>query len=192
MGVDKASLSIAGQPLWRRQLGLLRELQPQAVWISARTVPTWCPADVETVVDAAPSRGPLSGVAAGLRRLRTSHLLVLAVDLPQMTAAHVRRLWTLARPGVGILPYLGDRLEPLCAIYPAEAAQAAEAALARPDASLRGFARDLLRAARGEVYALEPKEAPLYFNLNTPADLPALSPATALGANAPSGAPARQ
>jgi molybdopterin-guanine dinucleotide biosynthesis protein A len=173
MGVDKATVLISGEPLWRRQLRVLSELRPDAVWVSARTVPSWCPPEIEVVTDQPQSRGPLSGVAAGLHRLRTSHLLVLAIDLPQMTAEHLRKLWGLARPGIGVIPLHGDYFEPLCAIYPAEAVVAAERALKTNDASLQHFAQTLLRKSQAQFYNLPSGERPLYLNMNTPSDSPA-------------------
>jgi molybdopterin-guanine dinucleotide biosynthesis protein A len=141
MGVDKAILPISGEPLWQRQLRVLSDLRPDAVWVSARTVPPWCPPEIEVVPDKPPSRGPMSGLVAGLRRLQTSHLLVLAIDLPQMTAEHLRKLWALARPGIGVIPFHGDYFEPLCAIYPVEAMVAAETALSSGDVSLQHFSQ---------------------------------------------------
>jgi molybdopterin-guanine dinucleotide biosynthesis protein A len=172
MGVDKATLHVSGEPLWKWQVGLLGNLRPDAVWISARTVPSWCPPGIEVVLDAQPSCGPLSGVVAGLRRLQTSHLLVLAIDLPQMTPEHLRKLWGLARPGSGVIPLHGDHFEPLCAIYSAEALVAAETALSSGDASLQHFAQNLVRKSQAQVYELASGERPLYLNMNTPSDLP--------------------
>ncbi|MDE3099592.1 MAG: NTP transferase domain-containing protein [Verrucomicrobiota bacterium] len=48
------------------------------------------------MLDEPPSRGPLSGPAAALKYGRTTHVLALAVDLPRMTSAHLKRLWSLA------------------------------------------------------------------------------------------------
>ncbi|HXA43864.1 MAG TPA: molybdenum cofactor guanylyltransferase, partial [Candidatus Angelobacter sp.] len=115
MGVDKATLLVAGEPLWQRQLRMIKEVGPAAFWLSARGELPWCPPGIEVVPDKLPSRGPLSGVASGLSRLQTSHLLVLAVDLPQMTTAHLRELWGLSRPGTGVIPLNGGYFEPLCA-----------------------------------------------------------------------------
>jgi molybdopterin-guanine dinucleotide biosynthesis protein A len=173
MGQDKATLLIAGEPLWQRQLRILNGLQPKTVRVSARVAPAWSPKEIEVVLDANPSRGPLSGVAAALGRLETSHLLVLAVDLPQMTAEHLRKLWSLARPGIGVIPQQGDYFEPLCAVYPVEALIAAEAALNSQDASLQHFAQTLLRQTQSVAYEIAPDELPLYLNMNTPSDLPA-------------------
>jgi molybdopterin-guanine dinucleotide biosynthesis protein A len=170
MGVDKATLLVAGEPLWQRQLRMIKEVGPAALWVSARGELSWCPAEIEVVVDKSPSRGPLSGVAAALSRLQTSHLLVLAVDLPQMTPEHLRQLWGLSQPGTGVIPLNGDYFEPLCAIYPAEAAVVAEARLNNPDASLQGFAATLRQLSRVRVHELTPEEKPLYLNMNAPSD----------------------
>src|SRR5262245_41494556 len=89
MGVDKAMLTIRGETLWRRQLSVLRDVKPHALWISARVKPAWCPADVGVVLDEPPSCGPVSGLLAAFACLSTSHLLVLAVDLPNMTSEHL-------------------------------------------------------------------------------------------------------
>ncbi len=180
MGVDKATLLISGEPLWKRQLRVLSNLRPGAVWISAQSGPSWCPAEIEVVKDRPPSWGPLSGVVAGLRRLQTSHLLVLAIDLPQMTTEHLQKLWGLARPGVGVIPLHGDHFEPLCAIYPVEALVAAETALSSGDVSLQHFAQSLLRQSHAQVYKVTAEDQPLYLNMNTPSDLP-ISPAHKTG-----------
>src|SRR5260221_8234270 len=151
MGADKATLSFAGGPLWARQLGVLRDLKPDALWISARTRPAWCPPEIEVVPDEPPSLGPLSGLVATLPRLQTSHLLALAVDLPQMTTEHLRKLLALAQPGCGVIPQNENYFEPLCAIYPAEAAANL---LTGNDVSLQSFAQNLLEQKRARTYLL--------------------------------------
>src|SRR5579864_2470571 len=98
MGIDKATLEFAGEPLWARQLRQLRELKPDTLWISARSRPPWCPPEIEVILDDPPSRGPLSGLDAALRRLQTSHLLALAIDLPRINVELLRKLWCLAQP----------------------------------------------------------------------------------------------
>jgi molybdopterin-guanine dinucleotide biosynthesis protein A len=171
MGADKSTLLVAGKPLWQRQLQVLGGMRPVALWVSARDVMPWCPPGIEVVMDKTPSRGPLSGVAAALGRLQTSHLLVLAVDLPQMTTEHLRKLWDLSQPGTGVIPLNGGYFEPLCAIYPVEAAAVAAAALNSSDVSLQSFAQSLRRQSQAHIYDLTPEEQPLYFNMNTPSDL---------------------
>ena len=180
MGTEKATLLVSGEPLWQRQLRVLQELQPAELWVSARAALPWCPPGIEVVLDTIPGCGPLSGVAAGLRRLQTSHLLVLAVDLPQMTAEHLSKLQSLTRPGQGVIPRQGDYFEPLCAIYPVESIALAEAMLGTSNVSLQYFVKLLLGKGQAVAYDLTPAEQPLYLNLNTPADVPLASGARSL------------
>jgi molybdopterin-guanine dinucleotide biosynthesis protein A len=169
MGVEKATLSVGGSPLWCRQLETLRRLQPQALWISARSRPVWCPAEMEVLLDQPPSRGPLTGLVAALTQARTSHVLALAVDLPDMTAEHLATLSAAAQPGRGVVPLNGTLFEPLCAIYPIEAAATAQ--LAGGDASLQRLVRSLISEDRLSPHVVTEAEKSLYRNLNTPADL---------------------
>jgi len=173
LGTDKAMLMLAGEPLWRRQLRLLCQLEPQALWISARTRPVWCPPSVEVILDEPPSRGPLSGIAAALSRLRTSHLLALGVDMPRMTLEFLKKLTTMPGHGAGVIPENDGWFEPLGAVYPVLAAAAAAHAITQSDdASMQNFARLLCGQNLLRSYALSESERSLYLNVNTPGDLP--------------------
>lgn len=170
MGRDKALLPVAGQPLWARQVAVLREAGVGEVLISARPEQTWVPATLPVVRDAVADAGPLAGIAAALARCETSHLIVLAVDLPQMPAAWFRQLWTYCRPGVGAVGWHADFFEPLAAIYPCEIAPHAQAALAAGDSSLQ---RLLQRAGgRFHVHTITADEASWFANWNEPGAVP--------------------
>src|SRR5256885_1063651 len=92
MGRDKAAVVFRDEPLWRRQLRILRDLGPEEIFVSARSAPTWLADNVGLLVDDAPSRGPLSCLTKGLTTMRTTHLFVLAVDMPFMTAGELADL----------------------------------------------------------------------------------------------------
>jgi len=171
MGADKATLDFAGEPLWARQLRVLRELNPDLLQLSARERPAWCPPDVGVVLDEPPSRGPLSGLTAALARARTSHVLALAIDLPEMTAEHLSRLQATAEIAGGCVPRRGERFEPLCAVYPAAAVKIAGGVLAGRDWSLQHFVQRLTREGVVQPYPVAPDEKFLYRNVNTPEDL---------------------
>ena len=168
MGRDKATLRLAGEPLWQRQLRLLQELQPQHLLVSARTRPAWCPAAIEVILDEPPSRGPLSGIDAALARLETSHLLALAIDLPRMTAAHLQHLLALLQPGCGVVPVKDGLFEPLCAVYPTQARVAAAEALQKNQLSLQQLVTTLLERNQVRVHPVSERDKALYFNANTP------------------------
>lgn len=171
MGRDKATLLLNGIPLWYRQLAVLRELSPAVLFVSARQPPAWLPPDARFIADPPPARGPLGGLAAALEAMRGTHLLALAIDMPAMTAAHLAMLWRAASPGCGVLPCIGDQMEPLPAIYPAEALPIASGLLAGEDVSLGSFTRALAAAGRIKTQTIAQPETKLYLNWNMPADL---------------------
>lgn len=175
MGTDKAMLVLKGEPLWKRQLCKLQALRPANIMISGRNEPSWCPRGFETVLDKPPSYGPLSGLAAGLNKIQTTHLLALAIDLPQMTTRHLKKLWSLAQPGMGVVSRNGRFFEPLCAIYPIESLTAAEELLSDKDFSLQKLVRSLVVRRQVIIYTLTRSEAPIYRNINTTGQLARLS-----------------
>ncbi len=170
MGRDKATLPLDGQPLWYRQLALLRALSPETLFVSARRQPPWLPADTRFIADPPSERGPLGGLAAALAAMPATHLLALAIDMPAMTAAHLAMLWSAASEGCGVLPWLGDQAEPLPAIYPAEALPIAIGLLNGADISLMAFAGALVASGRMKKQAIASPDAGLYANCNSPAD----------------------
>lgn len=171
MGQDKATLVFEGKPLWEIQLDLLRKLRPTEIFLSARSDPLWRPADVHFVSDQTPSRGPLSGLAATLPRIRTDHLLALAIDMPLMTEDFLRSLSNLIKPSCGVVPMIGNRAEPLAAIYPKGADSNVIAALSGPDFSLRSLAKKLIATGKLRLVSVSKNEENYFRNINKPDDL---------------------
>jgi molybdopterin-guanine dinucleotide biosynthesis protein A len=171
MGKDKATLLFQGKPLWQIQLELLRKLEPAEIFVSARTDPAWRPADVRFVVDDPPSRGPLSGLAAALARMRAKHLLALAIDMPFMTEKYVGFLYDQIEPRRGVVAKIGDRFEPLAAIYPQEALANVQSALSGKDFSLQTVTGRLVAAGKLQVMPVTSQERKLFLNVNELADL---------------------
>jgi len=169
MGRDKATIKFDGQPLWQRQLELLRGLSPKQLFVSARTKPEWLPGDAGLLLDDSPSRGPLSGLTKALTVMQTTHLVALAVDMPFITSDELGRLLELATEARGVVPIIGDRAEPLAAVYPAEAGMDFQAALAGPDLSVQSVVRKLAEAGKVRLRAVG--DANLYRSLNEPDDL---------------------
>lgn len=171
MGQDKAEIILRGAPLWQRQIDLLRSLGPEKIFISGRTRPSWLPQDTELLLDDPPSRGPLSGVTKALEQMRTSHLIALAVDMPFMTGGQMRSHCRLAIEGCGLLPVIGERAEPLAAIYPREAAGDFSTASAGKDFSLQRLCRRLVLTRKLSVFEVPAEDTELYRSVNEPADL---------------------
>jgi molybdopterin-guanine dinucleotide biosynthesis protein A len=174
MGKNKATLLFCGRPLWENQLEVLRKLEPAETLISARTDPAWRPDDVQFIADIPPSRGPLSGLAASLANIRTTHLLALAIDMPRMTENYLRILCDHIDPGRGVVPKTIHGVEPLAAIYPREAAIEFREALMGTDFSLQTVTRRQIEAGKLREIPVTEQDQTLFLNVNELSDITAL------------------
>ncbi len=177
MGRDKALLPhpVSGRPLLEHQAALLRSLPGCAELLLS------APAErnyrlegpllgARLVADPALDCGPLGGIAAGLAAARTSRLLVLAVDLPSMSASY---LSDLLAAGPTAPRHADGAFEPLCAVYPVsdDSRAAAATALEHRQLSLQRLLAAACAAGWMKPWLIQPAETPLFANWNTPADL---------------------
>jgi molybdopterin-guanine dinucleotide biosynthesis protein A len=123
MGRDKATLVIDGEPLAERTARLLRAVANPVIEVGPGYT------DLPTTREQPPGSGPLSALAAGAKSLHPARdTLVVATDLPRLTAAYLQRL--IEHPAASgehsVVPRDGEgRAQPLCARYsPAALAQA--------------------------------------------------------------------
>jgi len=171
MGQDKATVIFRKKPLWQIQLELLRKLNPKEILISARSDLSWRPADIKLIPDAPPSRGPLSGLVAALAAMETNHLLALAIDLPFMTAEHLRHLCSFTTNGTGVVSIIDGNPEPLAAIYPKEAEAVFREAWQSDNFSLQPIVRKLVAENMLLGIPISGPEREFYRNVNAPPDL---------------------
>jgi len=171
MGSDKALLRIDGVALWQRQLRTLQELQSSEIFFVGPAKEEWIEIGCECVPDAANNVGPIGGLVSALRRCTDPHLLVLAIDLPEMRPDFLGNLLVLCAENHGVIPKTNERFEPLAAIYPASCLMLAESCLSAGEHSLQEFARRAINADLLVVREITSAEESLFFNLNTPADL---------------------
>jgi molybdopterin-guanine dinucleotide biosynthesis protein A len=125
---------------------------------------------VQFVSDEPPSRGPLSGLSATLARISTNHLLALAIDMPLMTENYLRLICNLIEPGRGVLPMIGNRAEPLVAIYPNGTGTDFLMALSGSDFSLQSLTKKLVDAGKLSLVKVLEEEANFFQNFNNLSD----------------------
>lgn len=170
LGRDKAELSFNGEPLWQRQLGVLRAAGAKATVVIRRpgqTAPPGVACWRDVVVDA----GPMGGLHAALAPGSAIFVAVLAVDMPGIDAAWFQWLHRSCRPGIGAMAQHAEACEPLAAIYPAEALTEIKARLESRDYSLQRLAKALAAAGRLTLLPLPAEEVPRTRSINTAADL---------------------
>jgi molybdenum cofactor guanylyltransferase len=175
MGRDKASLVVHADGCTQAANGL-RLLEPVCaqVFLSLRdgqARPTGCD-KFDALRDSASFGGPLAGILAALERAPDAAWLVLACDLPFVSAEVIRGL-VVARERGGALPFIAyasssDGLpEPLCAIYE----PSARAVLAAHAARGHFCPRHILKDEKAPLLELPPDARDALENVNTPQEL---------------------
>jgi molybdopterin-guanine dinucleotide biosynthesis protein A len=167
MGRDKALVEIGGVPLWERQVGVLRGAGASRVVITRRPGQDAVGHD-DCLLDIFPGSGPLAGIHAALEIGGFPLIAVLAVDMPGIDSAWFRWLRGICAPGVGAVAGRARSLEPLAAIYPAEALPEVVARIGRGDLSVQGLAFGLAAAGRMTVVELPEEYAGRVASLNEP------------------------
>lgn len=171
MGTDKAFLDIGGERLVDRQVRLLREAGANPVFLSGRERVDYPGVEAELIYDTVVGLGPLAGIVAALARTETTHLLVLAVDLPRISPEFLRKLIGSCTRGGGAVPRRDRGWEPLCAVYPVDCYEAARRRLNSGHRSPTALVEDL--AGEGTMRSLEigEEEAGLLANWNEPKEI---------------------
>jgi molybdopterin-guanine dinucleotide biosynthesis protein A len=168
-GRDKSALVVDGVPIIDRQVAILRGRARDILLVGSRgAVPASCTA----VDDLTPGAGALGALVTALTAAPTDRVLVLAGDMPFVTAPFVEFLAAVAPDARAVVPVSGGRWHPLCAMY---------ARASRLDLSAAFDAGE--RTVRAAVAALGPRligdddlapfdaDGRLLANLNTPDDL---------------------
>jgi molybdopterin-guanine dinucleotide biosynthesis protein A len=171
-GRDKSALLVGGRSILERQLEELAAVA-DTILLVGPPPDAAAPASgfVRFVTDRVSGCGPLGGLDAALAAAPDEPLLVVACDMPFVTARFLAFLLTLSGDADAIVPHTEDGYHPLCAVY-ARACQK-EVARCLTDGRLR--MTDLLEQVR--VREVTPAEIErfgdrrrLLANVNTPAE----------------------
>lgn len=175
MGQDKAQLPWRGMPLWQVQARKLKSLRPVRLFIACRqeqslheTVPPDL-ADAEWLFDTPEQgNGPLLPILNALRHA-AAPLLVLAVDMPEMTAAFLRETLD-QQPEMALFFRTEDGIEPLAGIYTPSLIPLMEKAVEESRFSLRRLIDRAAGQGLAMVLPLSSGDAALFANANTPGE----------------------
>jgi molybdopterin-guanine dinucleotide biosynthesis protein A len=174
MGRAKALLPFGSETLLERVVRRLREVVEPVVVVAAvgQDLPDLSP-EIGVVRDEQPDRGPLEGIAAGLRALdgRAEAAYVTACDVPFLEPAFVRRMIELLGDFDIAVPKIDGIDQPLSAVYRLSVLPHAEALLAA-ERRRPVFLYEQVRARRlsaEELRDVDPELLSLA-NTNTPED----------------------
>lgn len=168
MGRDKARLPYGCATLIEHQLETLARLALDSVFISARPGGGYEDLGVPILEDDCPGAGPLAGIAKALSAGGASWVVVLAVDMPAMTADYLGRLLHCCAPGIGCVPQNGAFYEPLAAVYPQECLGLAQRLLQGRSLAMQNFVRQGVAENCMRLKQVTEAERELFANWNTP------------------------
>jgi molybdopterin-guanine dinucleotide biosynthesis protein A len=163
MGTPKAELQYEGKSFLDHMLDKARALGIRNCYISGYDSRQ---ADVTTVWDHFPERGPLGGLHACMKAISTPYCLVLPVDAPKLPVEILEALLQrheASDPNKVLIWEHGVRQEPLIAVYPTAMADAIEDLI-------RDHAAPVFRAIDSwgfESFRME-MESEQILNINTP------------------------
>jgi molybdopterin-guanine dinucleotide biosynthesis protein A len=173
MGADKVFLKIDGQTLLDRAL-----VRVSSVCDYVRIVgdpSKFSTLETEAIGDIFPGCGPLAGIHAALAHSPCELNLMLAVDMPFVSAGLFHFLFEAAETEGAMVTVtrLNEKLQPLCAVYRREFAAEAEAALQagnnKIDAAFSGVPVRVIEEADLRAAGFSVRD---FFNMNTPQDIP--------------------
>lgn len=165
----KALLDVGGRTILERQAHALAALGIRPTLVTADPTP-FDGLGFATVADACPG-GALAGVYTALVHATEPHVLVLAGDLPFVTAPFLAALVARRHGAEAVVPRRDGRWHPLCAVYARDVATRIRARL--DDGRWR--VTDLLEELRvdemttDDLAALD-VDGRLLLNVNTPDD----------------------
>jgi molybdopterin-guanine dinucleotide biosynthesis protein A len=172
-GRDKSALLVGATSILEHQLTMLRELTPHILIVGRAHAPD-DHEDVHAVPDRVPGRGALGGLYTALVEAADEQVVVLACDMPFVTAAFVSLLAAAGAADAAadvVLPRDHHGRHPLCASYRTRIAPVLRD---RIDAGkLRVLdALDELRVRElgADQLAAYNREGRLLLNVNTPED----------------------
>lgn len=118
MGRDKALLPFHGRPLVEHVAAQARGVTDNITLVG--DISRYTNLGYPVIEDIFPGHGPLSGLHAALTSTRSEWNLILACDMPELTAEFLVRLMAQAEAGqaAAVIPVGPDSVpQPLCAAY---------------------------------------------------------------------------
>lgn len=169
-GRPKHMLEVGNRPIWARQLDALETAgMDHFVMVGHTALPL--PGAFHPVADAIADAGALGGLYTALLSSPGDRVLVLAGDLPFLSATFLNRLWETDVEADAVVPRTARGWHPLTAVYHRRIAARVKARIDRRALKITEALDELaVRAIEpGEVAGFDP-DGVLLLNVNTPDD----------------------
>ena len=185
-GLDKGALLVGGRSIFDRQSSELSQIAGEILLVG-NPIPDDAPSvrhGVKAIPDLMPGCGPLGGVHAALTAAHSDEVIVVACDMPYVTAPFLAYLAVLVADSgvhggsgavVAVVPRTECGYHPLCAAYTRAAIEPIERVLAAGRLTMMALLTELrIRAVITEDIARFGDPHQLLANVNTPAEYQSL------------------
>ena len=169
-GIDKSAIQVGGRSILDRQLAELEQIADDIL-----VVGNYGPsprAGLRVIPDRVPDSGPLGGLDAALAAARDPELVLLACDLPFVTARFLAHLLALTGAADAVVPRTERGYHPLCAAYTRACHAPVRRRLEEGRLALHGLFEDVqVRVVEGGELERFGDAERLLANVNTPDEL---------------------
>jgi len=173
-GLDKGAAIVQGRSILDRQLTELTQVTNDILYVGANPSAEYR-GRLRAVADPLPGLGPLGGLDAALGAARDDTVLVVAGDMPFLTAGFLGFLASLIETEGdldAVVPRTARGTHPLAAAYRRTCRPRVRTMLATGDRAMRGLLEGLrVREVAPDEMARFGNPDLLLANVNTPADL---------------------
>jgi molybdopterin-guanine dinucleotide biosynthesis protein A len=169
-GLDKWTLPVGGRRILDRQLSVLRHVV-EHILIVTDDLHRFQGSGLRVCADLIPGAGPLGGLYTALVRAPTEHTVVVACDLPFLTASFLRHLATRVGTNDAAIPRTEAGPQPLCAVYARSCIEPIRARLERGALQVSALtqAMNVTHLDAPELAPFDP-DGTLFMNINRPSD----------------------
>jgi molybdenum cofactor guanylyltransferase len=175
-GRDKSALVVEGRTIFDRQISELSAIASEILLVGALR-PAVPDSRITPVPDLRPGHGPLGGLHSALTAAHGEPVVVIACDMPYISAALLAYLAGLADPAadpdgrVAVVPKTERGYHPLCAAYTRAVIEPIERRLTAGRLTMTDLLADVrLRVVPADELARFGDPHRLLANVNTPAE----------------------
>jgi len=171
LGRDKALEKIGGEYLIERVIGSLSQLGDDIIVVTAAPNQL-SKLNVEKVLDTYPRTGAKVGLCTGLNASLSFYSLVVACDMPFLNINLLRHLLDSASGFDAVIPKIGDKIEPLHAVYSKNCIPILEEQIGKDRLKISDLFSEInvRYVEAGEIEKYDPLHLSLY-NINSEGDL---------------------
>jgi len=171
MGTNKAFVKIGEQTLIERIIDRTKDIGQQETILITNTPDEYAHLHLPMYSDVVPDSGSLGGICTAIHHSKTSHSIVIACDMPFVSADLLRFMMTHAENADVVVPTVDDYPQGLHAIYSKNCLESIRGKIEEKRLKVIGFYDDVHVTYLDEEMLEKFNPEVVFMNVNTPEEL---------------------